>query len=200
MKSQRLPVSGVHHASASRTLSAGIHRRRPGQGDLTPEPDIADQKIGGQDPEPQSDHQSPEHRRHVKNQTASSSKSGRDPDSDVKNGKTNVAASDEGPEDHPFIDFIASIMPSGEAPNDNPEFPVSADDRQAGGYRSDNQGSRILRNAPEARPALPVHTFAIRRRGMERWLPNIGSFLITGIVIVAVIWMTVIELSVILGR
>lgn len=200
MKSQRLPVSGVYHASASRMLSAGIHRRSPGQGVLTSEPDSADQQNGGGDPEPQSDHQSPEHRRHVKSQAAASSKSGRHPDIDVKNVKTNVAASDDGPEDHPFIDFIASIMPSGEVPNDDPEFPIYADDSQASGYRPENQGRRILRNAPETKPVSSVHTLAIRRRGMERWLPNIGSFLITGIVIVAVIWMTVIELSVILGR
>lgn len=58
-------------------------------------------------------------------------------------------------------------------------------------------------------PEIPVHANALRpttlprvavkRSGVEKWLPNIGSFLITVIVILAVIWITVIELSSILG-
>ncbi len=204
MKSQRLPVSGVYHASASRMMSRGIHRRSPVQGDLTPEPDSADQQSRGGYQQPQPDHQGSEHHRYFRSPVASVPKSGSKPNIDPKNEKENIAASGEGPEDHPFIDFIASIMSSGEASDAKAKMPVTGDenegDIESHPYRLENQRGRILRNVSETRPAPSVHILAVKRRGMARWLPNIGSFLITGIVILAVVWMTVIELSIILGR
>lgn len=124
----------------------------------------------------------------------------------ASNPKTNpsTAATETISEDvKPFADFISILTPFGHR-----SVTQDGDDTMHSKLPQTRPGvfSEALPGHP---PEIPVHANALRptalsgaavkRRGVEKWLPNIGSFLITVIVILAVIWITVIELSSILG-
>ncbi|OSQ29965.1 hypothetical protein [Thalassospira sp. MCCC 1A03138] len=183
-------ISGADRAAPVRLVSAGIRRRAQMQGMDNPQPDG---NISGVqdpiDPNPDQDARDSDPR-----------ESGGQP----KKTNPSIAATETISEDgKPFADFISILTPFG--------------DRSVAQDGDDTMHSKPPQTRPgvfsEALPGhpqeIPVHANDVRptalseggvkRSGVEKWLPNIGSFLITVIVILAVIWITVIELSSILG-
>lgn len=183
-------ISGVDHAAPARLVSAGVRRRAHMQGMDNNQPDG---NISGVqdpiDPNPDQDARDSDPR-----------ESGEQP----KKPNPSTAATETISEDgKPFADFISILTPFGHR-----SVTQDGDDTMHSKLPQTRPGvfSEALPGHP---PEIPVHANALRptalsgaavkRRGVEKWLPNIGSFLITVIVILAVIWITVIELSSILG-
>ena len=183
-------ISGVDRAVPARLVSAGVRRRAHMQGMDNNQPDG---NISGVqdpiDPNPDQDARDSDPR-----------ESGGQP----KKTNPSIAATETISEDvKPFADFISILTPFGYR-----SVAQDGDDTMHSKLPQTRPGvfSEALPGHP---PEIPVHANALRptalseaavkRRGVEKWLPNIGSFLITVIVILAVIWITVIELSSILG-
>lgn len=179
MKSQGIPISGIYPVLPARVVSAGI-KSRTARRDASSGVSCSSNPSGG------------------------------------KNGRQNALSPglmqigtgsrfDKRPRDgRVFWPLIGSILPTNHkagqdglisGPYDRGNG-FSGMEAQQGHKRSHSQSHILYQGSEWRHPSIT----RVRRAGMARWLPGIASFLITGIVIGAVVWMTVIELAVIFGR